>query len=76
MPASRKPAPKRGGRVATFGAEGRATDTVKFRMEIRGLAYLFVAAFLALCVFSFDPLDPTFNQAVSAARQTATSPAV
>jgi S-DNA-T family DNA segregation ATPase FtsK/SpoIIIE len=45
-------------------------------MEIRGLAYLFVAAFLALCVFSFDPLDPTFNQAVSAARQTATSPAV
>lgn len=70
MPASRKPAPKRGGRVATSGAEGRATDTVKFRMEIRGLAYLFVAAFLGLCVFSFDPLDPTFNQAVSAARQT------
>ncbi|MDR3640404.1 MAG: DNA translocase FtsK 4TM domain-containing protein [Humidesulfovibrio sp.] len=39
-------------------------------MEIRGLAYLFVAVFLFLCVFSFDPLDPTFNQAVSAARQT------
>ncbi|OIO05491.1 MAG: DNA translocase FtsK [Desulfovibrionaceae bacterium CG1_02_65_16] len=39
-------------------------------MEIRGLAYLFVAAFLFLCVFSFDPLDPTFNQAVSAARKT------
>jgi S-DNA-T family DNA segregation ATPase FtsK/SpoIIIE len=39
-------------------------------MEIRGLAYLFVAAFLFLCVFSFDPLDPTFNQAVSAAHKT------
>ncbi|MBI5519783.1 MAG: DNA translocase FtsK 4TM domain-containing protein [Desulfovibrio sp.] len=39
-------------------------------MEIRGLAYLFVAAFLFLCVFSFDPLDPTFNQAVSVARKT------
>jgi len=39
-------------------------------MEIRGLAYLFVAAFLFLCVFSFDPLDPTFNQAVSAVHKT------
>jgi len=70
MSDSRKPAPKRGGRKAKAGAEGRPTDTVKFRMEIRGLAYLFVAAFLFLCVFTFDPLDPTFNQAVSAARKT------
>ncbi|HWR02392.1 MAG TPA: DNA translocase FtsK 4TM domain-containing protein, partial [Humidesulfovibrio sp.] len=72
MSESRKPAPKRGGRnaKAKAGAEGRPTDTVKFRMEIRGLAYLFVAAFLFLCVFSFDPLDPTFNQAVSVARKT------
>jgi S-DNA-T family DNA segregation ATPase FtsK/SpoIIIE len=73
MSESRKPAPKRGGRNAkakAAKAEGRPTDTVKFRMEIRGLAYLFVAAFLFLCVFSFDPLDPTFNQAVSAARKT------
>jgi len=71
MSDSRKPAPKRGGRNAKAAkAEGRATDTVKFRMEIRGLAYLFVAAFLFLCVFSFDPLDPTFNQAVSAVHKT------
>lgn len=46
-------------------AEGRRTDTAKFRMEIKGLAYLFVAAFFFLCVFSFHPKDPTFNQAVS-----------
>jgi len=72
MSESQKPAPKRGGRnaKAKARAEGRPTDTVKFRMEIRGLAYLFVAAFLFLCVFSFDPLDPTFNQAVSVARKT------
>jgi len=69
MAEARKSAPnKRGGGAGK--AEGRATDNVKFRMEIRGLAYLFVAAFLFLCVFSFDPLDPTFNQAVSAARKT------
>jgi DNA segregation ATPase FtsK/SpoIIIE, S-DNA-T family len=73
MSVAQKPAPqKRGGHGAKTKAkaEGRSTDTVKFRMEIRGLAYLFVAVFLFLCVFSFDPLDPTFNQAVSAARQT------
>jgi len=73
MSESRKPAPKRGGHNAkakAARAEGRSTDKVKFRMEIRGLGYLFVAAFLFLCVFSFDPLDPTFNQAVSAARKT------
>jgi DNA segregation ATPase FtsK/SpoIIIE, S-DNA-T family len=34
-------------------------------MEIKGLAYLFVAAFLFLCIFSFHPDDPTFNQAVT-----------
>jgi len=45
--------------------EGRVTDSIKFRMEIKGLAYLFVAAFLFLCVFSFHPDDPTFNQAVT-----------
>ncbi|MBU1231031.1 MAG: DNA translocase FtsK 4TM domain-containing protein [Proteobacteria bacterium] len=50
--------------------EGRATDSTKFRMEIKGLAYLFVAAFLFLCVFSFHPDDPTFNQAVSATWKT------
>jgi len=73
MSDAHKPAPKkRGGHIAKAKAkaEGRSTDTVKFRMEIRGLAYLFVAVFLFLCVFSFDPLDPTFNQAVSAARKT------
>jgi S-DNA-T family DNA segregation ATPase FtsK/SpoIIIE len=73
MSEAQKPAPKkRGGQGAKAKgkAEGRSTDTVKFRMEIRGLAYLFVAVFLFLCVFSFDPLDPTFNQAVSAARKT------
>jgi S-DNA-T family DNA segregation ATPase FtsK/SpoIIIE len=67
MAEARKSAHKKGG---TGKAEGRVTDNVKFRREIRGLAYLFVAAFLFLCVFSFDPLDPTFNQAVSAARKT------
>ena len=50
--------------------EGRATDSTKFRMEIKGLAYLFVAAFLFLCVFSFHPDDSTFNQAVSATWKT------
>lgn len=35
------------------------------RRELVGLAYLFLAAFLFLAVFSFDPGDPTFNQAVS-----------
>ena len=39
-------------------------------MEIRGLIYLFVSAFLFLCVFSFHPDDPTFNQAVSATWKT------
>lgn len=39
-------------------------------MEIKGLAYLFVAAFLFLCVFSFHPDDPTFNQAVTPTWQT------
>ncbi|MDO9632760.1 MAG: DNA translocase FtsK 4TM domain-containing protein, partial [Humidesulfovibrio sp.] len=34
-------------------------------MEIKGLVYLFVAAFLFLCIFSFHPDDPTFNQAVT-----------
>jgi len=46
--------------------EGRVTDSTKFRMEIKGLAYLFVAAFLFLCVFSFHPDDPTFNVSSSA----------
>jgi len=45
--------------------EGRVTDRIKFRMEIKGLVYLFVAAFLFLCIFSFHPDDPTFNQAVT-----------
>ncbi|WP_449242348.1 DNA translocase FtsK 4TM domain-containing protein [Desulfovibrio sp.] len=35
------------------------------RRELVGLAYLFLAAFLFLAVFSFDPGDPTFNQAVT-----------
>ncbi len=38
-------------------------------MEIKGLAFIFLAAFLFLCVFTFDPLDPTFNQAVSPAHK-------
>jgi S-DNA-T family DNA segregation ATPase FtsK/SpoIIIE len=39
-------------------------------MEIKGLVYIFVAAFLFLCIFSFHPDDPTLNQAVSATWQT------
>ncbi len=73
MTETRKPAPKsRGGRVAAARAkrEGSSTDTAKFRMEIKGLAYLFLGLFLLLCVLSFDPLDSTFNQAVSSARKT------
>lgn len=50
--------------------EGRVTDSIKFRMEIKGLAYLFIASFLFLCVFSFHPDDPTFNQAVTATWKT------
>ncbi|MDO9082424.1 MAG: DNA translocase FtsK 4TM domain-containing protein, partial [Humidesulfovibrio sp.] len=39
-------------------------------MEIKGLVYIFVAAFLFLCIFSFHPDDPTLNQAVSATWKT------
>ncbi|MDO9084553.1 MAG: DNA translocase FtsK 4TM domain-containing protein [Humidesulfovibrio sp.] len=39
-------------------------------MEIKGLVYTFVAAFLFLCLFTFHPDDPTFNQAVSATWKT------
>ncbi len=49
-----------------MAVEGRVTDSIKFRMEIKGLVYLFLAAFLFLCIFSFHPKDPTFSQAVSA----------
>jgi len=68
MTQARKGGPRKGG--GTGKAGGRVTDNVKFRMEIKGLAYLFVAAFLFLCVFTFDPLDPTFNQAVTATHRT------
>lgn len=37
----------------------------RFRGELGGLALIFLAAFLFLSVYSFDPGDPAFNQAVS-----------
>ncbi len=63
-------APARAGRSGSSKREGRGTDTAKFRMEMKGVAYIFVALFLFLCVFSFNPLDPTFNQAVSPSHRT------
>ena len=36
--------------------------------ELAGILFLFLAAFLLVAVFTFDPGDPTFNQSVSAAK--------
>jgi S-DNA-T family DNA segregation ATPase FtsK/SpoIIIE len=40
-------------------------ETKTLTPELGGLACIFVAAFLFLSVFSFDPGDPTFNQSVA-----------
>ena len=67
---ARGPGSGRAGRPNGTRKEGSGTDTAKFRMEMKGVAYIFVAIFLFLCVFSFNPLDPTFNQAVTPTHKT------
>ncbi|XPV77907.1 MAG: DNA translocase FtsK [Desulfovibrio sp.] len=46
--------------------EDSATEGGKYTKETLGLALLFVGLFFCLSIFSFDPRDPSFNQAVTA----------
>lgn len=42
-----------------------AEEAKNLTPELAGLAFIFLAAFLFLSVFSFDSADPTFNQSVA-----------
>ncbi len=45
--------------------EDETLPSEKFAKEISGLFWIFLAAFLFISMYSFNPGDPTFNQAVS-----------
>ncbi|KAB1441068.1 DNA translocase FtsK [Pseudodesulfovibrio senegalensis] len=51
--------------MARKATKETAQPVKRHRKELTGLALLFLSVFLFLSVYSFDPGDPSFNQAVS-----------
>ncbi|MBI4804642.1 MAG: DNA translocase FtsK 4TM domain-containing protein [Desulfovibrio sp.] len=47
------------------------TERKKILVELAGVTLIFVALFFVLALYSFDPLDPTFNQTMVKGREVA-----